>query len=123
MSINPVQGCGMLVSPVVLEDHHNTSEELNMNKPIQIDINLNKIPESAGIIEYDKGKAFLKSINIDELKKWVFDKIDNVDLDITFLISGPMPNCVGIQLGIWLGPIGNVKYKSPTGFVLEMDVV
>ena len=62
-----------------------------MNEPIQIDINLSKIPENVGVIEYNKGKTFLKNINTNALKAWVFDKIDDVD-NITFLISGQMPN-------------------------------
>jgi|LGOV01.1.fsa_nt_gb hypothetical protein len=93
-----------------------------MNEPIQIDINLNKIPKDAGTVEHNKGKAFLKSIDMPAMKEWVFDKIDDVE-NITFQISGPMPNYVGIQLGIWLGPMGKIVYKSPTGFTLELDSV
>lgn len=93
-----------------------------MNEPIQIDINLHHIPTDVGIIEHNKGKDFLKSIDLPKMKVWVFGKIDDVE-NITFLISGPMPNYVGIQLGIWLGPMGKIVYKSPTGFTLELDSV
>ena len=34
-----------------------------------------------------------------------------------------MNNITRIQLGIWLGPMGKIVYKSPTGFTLELDSV
>jgi len=93
-----------------------------MTEPIEIDINLNKVPTDAGTIEYINNKALLKNINIPALKVWIFNKINDVE-NITFLIHGPMPNYIGIQLGIWLGPLGKIVYKSPTGFTLKLDSV
>jgi len=93
-----------------------------MDETIQIDINLNKVPENVGTIEYINNKTLLKNIDIPAMKTWIFDKLPEVE-NITFLIHGPMPNFIGIQLGIWLGPLGKIVYKSPTGFTLELDSV
>ena len=93
-----------------------------MNEPVQIDINIHHIPTDVGIIEHSKGKNFLKSLDIPKMKERVFGKKNDVE-DITFLIIGTMHTYVGIQLGIWLGPMCKIVYKSPTEFTLELDSV
>ena len=86
-----------------------------------ININLNEIPQNAGIISVEfSGRKMLKISSIRELKKWVLNLIKDVDQDTKIVIEGYMSNCIALQIGKWMPEEGNIYYKNHSGFSWKM---
>ena len=93
-------------------------------KSISIEINTNKIPKSVGYISKYNGNQSLYIISMTEFKKWVQSKIhqENETIKIIYVISGAMPNCAALQIGLLLSGHGTVVFKTTRDFVREMVV-
>ncbi|MCK5225115.1 MAG: hypothetical protein KAQ89_00200 [Planctomycetes bacterium] len=91
------------------------------DEQIEVSINLRKIPMDVG--EIIGGPLGVTSTIYSRklLKEWIFNQIPDVECDVSVVISGPMSNCIALQIGKWLGESkAKVIYQSFSAFKLEM---
>ena len=92
-----------------------------MTEEIEVSINLGKIPIEVGEIIGGPLSTTSTIYSRKLLKEWIFNQIPNTDCDVSVVVSGPMSNCIALQIGKWLGEHGiKVTYQSFSAFKLEM---
>jgi len=85
----------------------------------EVNIDLSNIPEDVGKVYEGPFGPRLHISSMNQLHKWVNRKLPAVD-NMTINVIGTMPNCVALQLGLWLAGKGTVVYRSHTGFRREL---
>lgn len=103
------------------EQIENFRSFLKGREEIEVSINLGKIPIKVGEIIGGPLSTTSTIYSRKLLKEWIFNQIPNVDCVVRIIISGPMSNCIALQIGKWLGESkAKVTYKSFSAFKLEM---
>ena len=94
-----------------------------MNEEIEVSIDLHKVPEDVGYIEMFDGNHSLTIRSMRALRQWINKKIPNHPGKTLFIVSGPMPNCAALQIGILLAGKGEVVFETTRKIRRKMDVV
>lgn len=92
-----------------------------MTDEIEVFINLEKIPVDVGVLTAGPLSTTSTIFSRRQLKEWIFKQIPNVDCGVRVIISGPMSNCIALQIGNWFGEHRTkITYQSFSAFKLEM---
>ena len=103
------------------EQIENFKSVLKGQEEIEVSINLEKIPPDVGILTAGKLSTTSTIFSRELLKEWIFNQIPDVECGVGVVISGPMSNCIALQVGKWMGEQGiKVTYQSFSAFKLEM---
>lgn len=103
------------------EQIENFKSVLKGQEEVEVSINLGKIPADVGGITAGQLSTTSTILSRKLLKEWIFNQIPNVECGVRVVISGPMSNCIALQIGKWLGEYGiKVTYQSFSAFKLEM---
>ena len=94
-----------------------------MTEEIEVSIDLHRVPEDVGYIGTFDGNYSLQIKSMRALGQWVLNKIPNHPGKTLFVVSGPMPNCAALQIGILLAGKGEVVWETTRKIQLKMDVV
>ena len=97
-----------------------------MTEEIEVSIDLHKVTEDVGYIGTFDGNYSLQIKSMRALRQWVLNKIPLYHLktqNITFVVSGPMPNCAALQIGLFLAGKGKVVFETTRKVRRKMDVV
>ena len=97
-----------------------------MTEEIEVSIDLHKVPEDVGYIGKFDGNYSLTIRSMRALRQWVNKKIPCAignTAKILFVVSGPMPNCVALQIGLLLAGKGEVIFETTRKIRRKMDVV
>ena len=97
-----------------------------MKEEIEVSINLHKVPEDVGYIGKFDGNYSLTIRSMRALRQWVNKKIPceiGNTAEILFVVSGPMPNCAALQIGLLLAGKGEVVFETTRKVRRKMDVV
>jgi hypothetical protein len=94
---------------------------MKMNDSVEIRIDMLRIPEHVGTVHSENGRHTITIHSMRELRKWIESKVPSVNLKKTFTVTGNMPNCIALQLGLWLAGRGEVWYESGGRFRRKMD--
>jgi len=97
-----------------------------MKEEIEVSIDLHKVPEDVGYIGKFDGNYSLTIRSMRALRQWVDIKIPFVSgnhTKILFVVSGPMPNCAALQIGLLLAGKGEVVFETTRKIRRKMDVV
>ena len=97
-----------------------------MTEEIEVSIDLHKAPEDVGYIGKFDGNYSLTIKSMRALRTWVIKKIPCVtgnSVKIFFVVSGPMPNCAALQIGILLAGKGEVVWETTRKIRRKMGVV
>lgn len=89
---------------------------------VEVVIDLAKIPTEVGSVQNNDGKKVINIKSLTELHKWIVDKIPSGNTHTSFTVTGPMSNCIAIQIGLWLAGRGEVSYQTTSGFRFALDV-
>jgi len=91
---------------------------------LEISINTNNIPPSVGEIREYQGNKSLHIESMTKFREWVLSKvpIESLDEEIIFVVSGSMPNCAALMIGLLLSGKGQVVFKTTKDFRREMVV-
>jgi len=97
-----------------------------MTEEIEVSINTHRVPKQVGSIgEFDGNK----SLHIESMlafKKWISSRIPDPfcgPRKTLFVVSGPMPNCAALQIGLLLAGKGEVVFETTRKIRRKMDVV
>ena len=97
-----------------------------MTEEIEVSIDLHKVPADVGYIGKFDGNYSLTIRSMRALRQWVNKKIPYVTgnaAEILFVVSGPMPNCAALQIGILLAGKGEVVLETTRKVRRKMDVI
>ena len=97
-----------------------------MKEEIDVSIDLHRVPEDVGYIGTFDGNYSLQIRSMRALRQWVNKKIPLYHpktQKITFVVSGPMPNCAALQIGLLLAGKGEVVFETTRKIRRKMDVV
>ena len=94
-----------------------------MTEEIEVSIDLHRVPEDVGYIGTFDGNYSLQIKSMRALCRWVLNKIPNHSGKTLFVVSGPMPNCAALQIGILLAGKGEVVWETTRKIQRKMDVV
>lgn len=97
-----------------------------MTEEIEVSIDLHRVPEDVGYIGTFDGNYSLQIKSMRALCRWVNVKIPFVSgnhTKILFVVSGPMPNCAALQIGLLLAGKGEVVFETTRKVRRNMDVV
>ena len=96
-----------------------------MTEEIEVSIDLHKVPDDVGYIGKFDGNYSLTIRSMRALRQWVNNKIPFVsgNIKILFVVSGPMPNCAALQIGLLLAGKGDVFFETTRKIRRKMDVV
>lgn len=97
-----------------------------MKEEIEVSIDLHKVPEDVGYIGKFDGNYSLTIRSMRALRQWINKKIPCVTgntAEILFVVSGPMPNCAALQIGLLLAGKGEVVFEITRKIRRKMDVV
>lgn len=92
------------------------------NNEIEVMIDLARIPASVGEVQNNNGKQVIHIKSITALQKWIVDKITPGNHHTSFVVTGPMSNCVALQIGLWLAGRGEIFYQTSSGYRFALDV-
>ena len=97
-----------------------------MKEETEVSIDLHKVPKNVGYIGTFDGNYSLQIKSMRALNQWVSKKIPLYhpkNQNITFVVSGPMPNCAALQIGILLAGKGKVVFETTRKVRRKMVVV
>ena len=94
-----------------------------MTEDIEVSIDLHRVPEDVGYIGTFDGNYSLQIKSMQALCRWVLNKIPSHLGKTLFVVSGPMPNCAALQIGILLAGKGEVVWETTRKIQRKMDVV
>ena len=84
-----------------------------------------RLPPHVGYIENStKYGAQLKIKSMHALQEWILEQIDITSPDTEhhdIIVTGKMPNCIALQIGLCVSGYGTVYYKSAAGLSRRMN--
>ncbi|MCK5012768.1 MAG: hypothetical protein KAS66_03030 [Candidatus Omnitrophica bacterium] len=93
-----------------------------MTEEIEVSIDLHKVPEDVGHIKDFEGKKSLHIKSMWAFNRWVSNQITTPAFKTTYVVSGPLPNCAALQIGLLLAGKGDVFFETTRKIRRKMDV-
>jgi len=97
-----------------------------MTEDIEIRIDTSRISAVAGSIGEFGGHESLTIRSMQEFNRWVLQQVSICAIGtakINFVVTGPMPNCAALQIGLLLAGKGDVVFETTRKIRRKMDVV
>lgn len=94
-----------------------------MTDKIEVRIDTRRISKVAGYIGEFGGHESLTIRSMQAFNLWVLNQISTPAVKTTYVVSGPMPNCAALQIGILLAGCGDVVFETTKKIRRKMDVV
>ena len=94
-----------------------------MSAAIEVCINTNKIPKNVGHLIPFGEKQSLHINSMTALREWVADQIIKHEGPTVYVVSGAMPNCCAMQIGVLLSGKGDVIFKTTRDFRRKMELI
>ncbi len=97
-----------------------------MTDEIEVRIDTRRIPKEVGYIGEFDGHESLTIRSMQEFNNWVSKLIPCAVgnfAKINFVVSGAMPNCAALQIGLLLAGKGEVVFETTRKIRRKMDVI
>ncbi len=85
----------------------------------QITIDTREIPPSVGSVYDGEVTRRMRLQSLHKFCDWIEEQLPDTD-DVEITISGPMSNCIAIQIGLAVSGRGSVVYRSASGMLRRL---